>query len=124
MCLIGVGKMLGPCLEAAELLASDGIDAAVWDPRVVKPLDATMIEAAAGFGHVVTVEDGLRDGGIGSAIARELNVLCRDRASEPRVTVLGIPSEFIAQGKPDAILAGLGLDAAGVAETTRQVLAH
>ncbi|MCB0986422.1 MAG: 1-deoxy-D-xylulose-5-phosphate synthase [Acidimicrobiales bacterium] len=124
VCLIGVGKMLGPCLEAAELLASDGIDAAVWDPRVVKPLDATMIEAAAGFGHVVTVEDGLRDGGIGSAIARELNVLCRDRASEPRVTVLGIPSEFIAQGKPDAILAGLGLDAAGVAETTRQVLAH
>ena len=64
--------MLGACLDAAELLAADGIEATVWDPRVVKPLDPDLLDDAARFDHVVTVEDGLREGGIGSAIADEV----------------------------------------------------
>lgn len=122
VCLVGVGKMLGTCLEAADLLAADGIEATVWDPRVVKPLDPALVDHAATFGHVVTVEDGLRDGGIGAAVARELSDRCRDRPTEPRVTVLGTPTAYIPQGKADAILADLGLDAAGVAATVRSAL--
>jgi 1-deoxy-D-xylulose-5-phosphate synthase len=122
VCLIGVGKMLGTCLAAAELLATEGIEASVWDPRVVKPLDTMMLDHAATFSHVVTAEDGLRDGGIGSSIARELADRCRDQDSEPRVTILGIPTAYIAQGKPDAILASLGLDAQGIAASVRASL--
>src|SRR5690606_34713885 len=47
VCLIGVGKLFGACLEAAELLAAEGIEATVWDPRVIKPLDPEMLDDAA-----------------------------------------------------------------------------
>ena len=123
VCLIGVGKMFGTCLDAAAILADEGIDATVWDPRVVKPLDPAMLDDAASFTQVVTVEDGLRDGGIGSSIAAELDTRAAPGASVPRVRVLGTPTEYLHHGSPDTILEELGLDAAGVAATVRQVLA-
>ena len=60
------------------------------------------------------VEDGLRDGGIGAAIADALSKLAP--VGGPQVRVLGVPSVFLAQGKPDAILARLGLDADGIVD--------
>ncbi|CAN5772857.1 1-deoxy-D-xylulose-5-phosphate synthase [soil metagenome] len=122
VCLIGVGKMLGTCLAAAELLAADGIEATVWDPRVVKPLDPDLIDDAARFDHVVTVEDGQRAGGIGSAIADEVAARTLGTGRTPRVTVCGTPVEYIAHAKPDAILTDLGLDPAGIAATARSLL--
>ncbi|MFN8019469.1 MAG: 1-deoxy-D-xylulose-5-phosphate synthase [Acidimicrobiales bacterium] len=119
VCLIGVGKMFGACLEAADLLATEGITATVWDPRVVKPLDEAMLDDAAAFDHVVTVEDGLREGGIGAAIAQQLTDRTAGTGRTPRVDVLGVPVAYIPQGKPDAILASLGLDPAGIADTVR-----
>ena len=89
----------------------------VWDARVVKPLDPAMLADAAGHPVVVTVEDGLRDGGVGSAIADELRR--RSDGGGPEVAVLGVPDRYIPHGKPDEILAELGLDAAGIAATVR-----
>ncbi len=122
ICLIGVGKMFGTCLDAAEILAGEGIEATVWDPRVVKPLDPVMLEDAGRFAHVVTVEDGLREGGIGANIALELS---RRAAGEPgpAVTVCGTPTEFLPHGDPEPILASLGLDAESIAATARTALA-
>lgn len=122
VCLIGVGKMLGTCLEAADILAAEGIEATVWDPRVVKPLDTEMLADAATFGHVVTAEDGLRQGGIGSAIALEIGRRTHGAPSAPEVEVCGTPTRFLPHGNPDDILATLGLDAAGIAATTRALL--
>jgi 1-deoxy-D-xylulose-5-phosphate synthase len=122
VCLIGIGKMLGFCLEAAELLAADGIEATVWDPRVIKPLDPTLLDDAARFDHVVTVEDGLRIGGIGTAIADGIASRTLGTHRTPRVAVCGTPVEFIDHAKPDVILAHLGLDARGIAATTRTLL--
>jgi 1-deoxy-D-xylulose-5-phosphate synthase len=122
LCILAVGKMLAPALAAAELLAtSAGVDAAVWDVRVVKPLDEEMLADAATHPRVVTLEDGYREGGAGSAIADRLAELAASegRGDGPPVTVLGVPVRFIAHGKPDAILASLGLDAAGIATTVR-----
>jgi 1-deoxy-D-xylulose-5-phosphate synthase len=114
VCLIGVGKMLAAAVEAAERLRDAGIDATVWDPRVVKPLDAEMLADAAGHRLVVTIEDGLRDGGIGTAIADSLSKLAP--TGGPLVKVLGVPSAYLAHGKPDVILARLGLDADGIVD--------
>jgi 1-deoxy-D-xylulose-5-phosphate synthase len=86
----------------------------VWDPRVVKPLDPEMLADAAGHRLVVTIEDGLRDGGIGAAIADSLSKLAP--TGGPQVRVLGVPSAYLAHGKPDVILARLGLDADGVVD--------
>ena len=114
ICLIGVGKMLTAASEAAERLAADGHDVTVWDPRVVKPLDPDMLADAAGHQLVVTVEDGLRDGGIGAAISDSLSKLAP--VDGPQVRVLGVPSVHIPHGKPDTILARLGLDADGIVD--------
>ncbi|MCP4435507.1 MAG: 1-deoxy-D-xylulose-5-phosphate synthase [Actinomycetia bacterium] len=114
VCIIGVGKMLGAARAAADKLSESGIDVTVWDPRVVKPLDSEMLQDAAGHRLVVTVEDGLRDGGIGASIADTLSKLAP--VAGPAVHVLGVPSVYLAHGKPDAILHRLGLDADGVAD--------
>ena len=54
MCLLGVGKLVASCLAAADELAADGIDATVWDVRVVSPPDAAMLDDAAAHAAVVT----------------------------------------------------------------------
>ncbi len=121
VCIIGVGKMLAAAQDAADRLAADGISATVWDPRVAKPLDETMLSNAADHRLVVTIEDGLADGGIGTSIDRALT----ERAGtneRPEARVLGVPTRYIPHGKPDAILADLGLDGAGVAATIRGIL--
>jgi 1-deoxy-D-xylulose-5-phosphate synthase len=124
VCILAVGKMLAPARDAAEALASLGIEAAVWDVRLVKPLDDEMLAEAATYPHVVTVEDGYREGGAGSAIADRLAEIAGGRrdGDGPAVTVLGVPVRFIPHGKPDSILASLGLDAAGITTTVRAVL--
>ena len=121
VCLLAVGKMLGAAREAAEALAAEGVEASVWDVRLAKPLDEEMLAEAARYPAVVTVEDGYRAGGIGAAIAGRLGELAP--SGGPRVAVLGVPDRFIPHGKPDAILASLGLDGAGVARAAHDLLA-
>ena len=125
VCILAVGKMLAPARAAAEELASShGLEAAVWDVRLVKPLDEEMLAEAATYPRVVTIEDGYREGGAGSAIADQLAEIAAERedGDGPPVTVLGVPVRFIPHGKPDDILASMGLDAAGIATTVRAVL--
>ena len=117
VCLIGVGKMFATVLEAADLLASDGLSCSVWDPRVVKPLDPVMIADAVRHRLVVTVEDGLRAGGIGESIRERVS-----RSTTTPVLVLGIPTVHITHGDVGDILAGFGLDTAGIASIIRKHL--
>jgi 1-deoxy-D-xylulose-5-phosphate synthase len=119
ICFLAVGKMLAAAQEAADALAAEGIDASVWDVRVV-PLDPNMVDDAAEHPLVITAEDGIRDGGVGSLIA---DALARRDGPGPKVRVLGIPTQFIPHGKPDLILSELGLDAAGLAAEARSLVA-
>lgn len=112
VCIIGVGKMLGPALEAADELVTHGIEATVWDPRVVKPLDPDMLHDAASHELVISIEDGLRDGGIGESILDNLSKI--SHPTGPTVRVLGIPTVHLSHAKPDAILSALGLDSKGI----------
>jgi 1-deoxy-D-xylulose-5-phosphate synthase len=122
ICLIGVGKMLGACLEAADALAAEGIPVTVWDPRVVKPLDGELISDAAGYDLVITVEDGLREGGVGSAVSDAVvSHAVESDLAVPLVWSLGVPAEFLPHGKPDEILRSLGLDAEGIADQVRRL---
>ena len=117
VCLIGVGKMLAAATAAAEQLAATRIEATVWDPRAAKPLDPVMLDDAAGHRLVVTIEDGLVEGGIGATIAREL------ATSDATVLTLGVPTEYIPHNNSgDAILADLGLDGDGVAASVLALL--
>ncbi len=114
VCLVGVGKLLEVALSAADRLAAAGIGVTVWDPRMVQPLDPVLIESAAGHELVVTLEDGLVEGGVGSRLASLVSAEAarRGAAHPPWVVNLGLPRSFIAQGNPEDLLieAGLGVD--------------
>ncbi len=114
VCILAVGKMLEAAEDAAVELAERGVEATVWDPRVIKPLDPTMIADAARHPLVVTVEDGIRIGGAGMFMADAIATLDEGHRSPP-VVILGTPPEFISFGDAPTILASLGLDAAGIA---------
>lgn len=119
--IVAVGDRLWPALEAAETLAADGIDCAVWDPRVVRPVDATMLDALADAPVVVTVENGYVSGGAGAYIADRLVERTGVREAPP-ILRLGVPDTYISHAKPARILAELGLDAAGIDTAVRKVL--
>lgn len=115
VCIIGVGNMAEAAEQAAKVLNADGISATVWDPRVVKPLDTNMLNDAATHPLIVTVEDGFRTGGVGSAIHSAIESL----GIRPSIITLGVPDEYIPHAKPSTIHRRLGLDADGIVATIR-----
>jgi 1-deoxy-D-xylulose-5-phosphate synthase len=119
--ILAVGDRLAAALEAADLLAADGIEASVHDVRVVRPVDQEMLAEAAERPLVVTVENGLVNGGAGAYVADRLVERTGVREAPP-ILKLGVPDGYIPHGKPDRILAELGLDGAGIAAATRKAL--
>nr|AHF26102.1 deoxyxylulose-5-phosphate synthase [uncultured bacterium Contigcl_1769] len=116
--ILAFGDRVVPALEAAEILAEQGVDARVVDMRWVKPLDEEAIAAAAETRLVVTVENGIIAGGAGEAV---LQVLSR-RGMSVSARTLGIDDRHVPHGKPEQLLADLGLDAAGIAAAVLEAL--
>lgn len=118
ICILAIGKLVGNAEKAAELLAEKNIKVSLWDVRSCVPSDAEMILDAAQHRLVITLEDGIRDGGIGmmlaDAVTKESSAI---GTATPHIEILGIPTRFIPHAKPDQILAHLGLDAQGIADT-------
>src|SRR3546814_16105763 len=81
-----------------------------------------MIADAAEHPIVITIEDGIREGGVGSMAADAIAEHVTD-ATPPRVRVLGIPKEYLDHAKPDAILQHVGLDAEALAHPARAQVA-
>jgi 1-deoxy-D-xylulose-5-phosphate synthase len=121
LCILAVGKMVGAAEQAVAALAHNGISATLWDVRSCVPADDLMIRDAAAHRRVITIEDGIRDGGIGFLLADAITSVTP--ATPPVIKVLGLPTRFIPHAKPDVILAKLGLDATGIERTAREMLA-
>lgn len=119
-CVLALGRMLDPALEAADRLAQRGVATEVWDIRIAAPLDPAMLAAAGRHDVVVTVEDGVARGGVGARIAARLGELA-GTAAQPRVRILGTPAAYLPHGRPDALLTQLGLDAGGIAATVAAI---
>ena len=103
--VVGVGAMAGVALDVAERLADQGIGATVVDPRWVKPVDPALVLLAAEHGLVVTVEDNVRVGGVGSAIAQAL----RDADVRTPLRDFGIPARFLDHASRGTVLEQVGL---------------
>jgi 1-deoxy-D-xylulose-5-phosphate synthase len=120
--VIGVGKLLAAAEEAAVLLAAEGIDVTVWDPRVVSPPDPVLLADAAAHDLVVTAEDGLRFGGAGMFLTDAIAAWADGEGRRPPAFAnLGIPRTYVPQGRADDLLAELGLDGAGLAASVRRL---
>jgi 1-deoxy-D-xylulose-5-phosphate synthase len=109
--LISVGPLAEAALAAADLLTDSGIATTVVDPRWVLPVAPALTELATAYDLVVTVEDGVVDGGVGDAVARAL----RGSGATTRVLSLGLAKDFVPHGRRADILAEAGLDAPGIA---------
>ena len=110
--ILAAGPMLHAAEAAADLLTQEGVDAAVWDPRVLKPVDRDMIRSVIDLPLVVTVEDGSRVGGFGSLVT---DALQRRQGQIPRLLQLGTPDEYLPHGTAAELHAEFGLDASGIA---------
>ncbi len=123
VCLLAVGKMLQAAGDAAATLSSQGIEATLYDVRVVAPPDEEMLASAASHSLVVTIEDGIRVGGAGTFLVDAMRSLPGLTRPIPPVRTLGLPRAYIPQGRPDAILAGFGLDGPGIAASVAEAMA-
>jgi 1-deoxy-D-xylulose-5-phosphate synthase len=103
--IVTVGPMAKLGLQVAERLAAQGIGATVVDPRWVIPVPGSIIEMARDYRLVVSIEDGIRVGGIGTRIRQDLRAAGVDTA----VDELGLPDEFLDHGERAEILAEVGL---------------
>ncbi len=98
-------------MEVAARVAEQGYGVTVVDPRWVRPVPAELVELAAGHRLVVTVEDGVRTGGVGDALAQAM----RDADVRVPLRDLGVPADWHPHGSRAQILADLGLTAQDVA---------
>ena len=111
--LVAYGSMVQTACDAADLLAGDGIDAAVVNARFAKPIDVDALRAITSQAQVVaTLEEHALAGGFGSAV---LETLTARGAAPANVLRFGMPDEFVAHGDRNGLLAELGLDAQSVA---------
>jgi transketolase len=113
--MISTGVMTERCLRAADLLATQGIAAGVLHCHTVKPLDVDAVHrVAAGVELLVTVEEHVVTGGLGSAVA---DALLADGGAIPRILRLSLPDEFPHHyGSQDDLLELAGLQPAAMAE--------
>lgn len=116
--LIACGEMVRPALDAAELLAEQGISARVLDMYCVKPLDREAVEKAAQETKaIVTVEEHSLLGGMGSMVSQVVGETC-----PVKVKNLALPDEPAIAGKSSEVFHHYGLDAQGIAQAVREVL--
>jgi len=117
--IVTVGPMAAIGLQVAERLAAQGIGATVIDPRWVVPVPESVIEIAAQHRLVITIEDGVRVGGIGTRIRQDLRAAGVDTA----VTELGLPDQFLDHASRSQILEQVGLTPQTIArDVVAQVL--
>lgn len=115
--ILGYGPILNEALTAVEMLHLDGVHPGVVNMRFAKPIDTALIDSlVTRYGRIVTIEDGTRLGGFGSAVAEYV------AAEHPgiRVTIMGVPDRIVEHGSQNELYREIGLDAAGIAaEVTR-----
>ena len=105
--LISIGSMAAIAVEAASQAYREGVGVTVIDPRWVKPLPASLISMADRYKSIVVLEDGIKHGGIASAISEQ----CREAGLNIAIHSIGVPLEFIEHSRRSEILEDLGITA-------------
>ena len=115
--ILAIGVTVSEAMKAAEQLKEDGVSVAVINARFVKPLDKDLIrEVAKNVKCLVTVEEGCRMGGFGSAV---LEFLSEEECWDLPTKVIGLPDWYIEQGPQDLLRQKYGLTADGIYDQTK-----
>lgn len=117
--ILGIGNMVQHSLDAANILSEQGVNATVVNARFVKPLDTAMIDELCKRDiPIVTVEDGQKQGGFGSAVAEYM----AEKNYTNKLTIIGIEDEFIEHGTQEELYEVIGIDAKGIAKSVLKSL--
>ena len=111
--VLSIGPVGNTVQQAIADLAAEGsaLSIAHYDMRFLKPLDEEILkEVGERFQRVITVEDGVRNGGMGSAVLEWMS----DHGYQPRITRLGLPDEFVEQGTVAQLHHLVGIDKEGI----------
>ncbi len=120
--VLATGYSVYQAVEAAKRLAKDGVFVTVVNCRFIKPLDEELLlELAAGQNRVLTVEENVRLGGLGSAA---LECLADHGIRPERIVRLGMPDRFMEHGSQDVLRHVYGLDADGIESALRGLIAQ
>jgi 1-deoxy-D-xylulose-5-phosphate synthase len=120
LAVLTIGTMANNAAKAIGLIEKEQqISIAHYDLRFLKPLDETMLhEVAKKFKRVITIEDGVIQGGFGSAVLEFIS----DNNYQINVKRLGIQDTFIEHGTPEELYNMIGLDAEGIAKSIQDFL--
>ncbi len=111
------GPLTNEALKAADALNQEGISPGIVNMRFAKPLDTELLDdLAKRYSRFITIEDGTRLGGFGSAIAE----VVVEKHPGIRVTILGVPDRIVEHGSPAELYREVGLDAEGITAEIRR----
>ncbi|HJT20205.1 MAG TPA: 1-deoxy-D-xylulose-5-phosphate synthase [Nitrospira sp.] len=118
--IFAIGVTVWQAVKAAERLSREGISTAVVNARFAKPLDRDLLtQVAKRVRHVVTVEEGCKTGGFGSAV---LECLSDAGVGGVRTKILGLPDWYIEQGPQDLLRERYGLTAEGIYQSVKELI--
>ena len=121
LAVLSIGTIGNEVQQALAMLKEKGIFVAHYDMIFLKPIDQAILEeVAAKYRHVITVEDGTVVGGLGSRVSQWM----ASRPQAPRITMLGIPDEFVHQGTVAQLKAQCGIDAASIFHSIESILSN
>jgi 1-deoxy-D-xylulose-5-phosphate synthase len=117
--ILTIGHVGNYATDACNILDSEGIDAAHYDMRFVKPIDELLLhEVFTKFSQVITVEDGCITGGMGSAVIEFM----ADHGYQARVTRLGIPDKYVHHGTQKELHRDCGYDTEAIVHSVKKLL--
>lgn len=116
--VLSIGTPGNDVAKAIDELQKDGCDISVahYDMRYLKPIDTEILtEVAQNFKRIITIEDGVRDGGLGTAVTEWMN----DNGFHPEIHRMGLPDEFVEHGTVAELKHITGIDTAAIKKTIR-----
>ncbi|MDK6566396.1 1-deoxy-D-xylulose-5-phosphate synthase [Corynebacterium pyruviciproducens] len=113
--IVSIGALAGECVAAAKKLEEEGLAVDVIDPGWAIPVSPVISELATSYDMVVTVEDGVIHGGVGSMI----DTVCDENGVDTPVRIIAVPQKFLRHASRSEVLTDLGMDAEGIAESIR-----
>ncbi len=117
--VLSYGVVGNHVIEAAEELSKAGIEIGHYNMRFVKPLDTEMIDMVAlEYDHIITLEDGVKQGGFGSAIAEYL----AEQPHRVRMTILGTPDRLVEHGTQQELYKEVGIDAGSIVNRVKALV--
>ena len=119
--VLTIGTIANQARKAIEQIERENADIGIahYDMRFIKPLDEKILhEVGKKFEKVITIEDGVIQGGFGSAVLE----FFADNGYRVQTKRLGIPDTFVEHGTPDELYSMLGLDTEGIADSIREII--